>query len=63
MAQATPTRLKVTDRCDACGSRAYAAAEMFDVDLLFCGHHFARHELKIRALAVEILDERWSLAA
>jgi len=54
-------RLKIADRCDACGARAYVAAEIHDVDLLFCAHHFAQHETAIRAVADEILDERWQI--
>jgi hypothetical protein len=37
------------------------AAEIAGVDLLFCGHHFARWEVAITASAAEILDERWQL--
>lgn len=60
-AQRAPRRLKPSDRCDGCGAQAYAAAELYGVDLLFCAHHFARHELPIRRQAEEVLDERWAL--
>jgi hypothetical protein len=56
-----PTRLKLADRCDQCRGRAYAAAEIAGVDLLFCAHHFTHHETAIRAVATEVLDERWAL--
>jgi hypothetical protein len=56
-----PARLKATDRCDQCGARAYVAAEIHDVDLLFCAHHYRDHEEKIREVAEEVLDERWQL--
>jgi hypothetical protein len=54
-------RLKIADRCDACGARAYVAAEIVGVDLLFCAHHFQRWEAAIREVAAELLDERWQL--
>jgi hypothetical protein len=56
-----PARLKATDRCDQCGSRAYVAAEIHAVDLLFCAHHYRHHEDRIADVAEEILDERWQL--
>lgn len=56
------SRLKVTDRCDGDRhERAVVAAEIFGVDLYFCKHHFERFEVGIRAIATEILDERWIL--
>jgi len=55
-------RLKPRDRCDSCGARAYAAAEINGTDLLFCGHHFTLYESAIRAVADEVLDERWQIA-
>lgn len=58
-----PTKLKLRDRCDRCGSRAYVGAEINGTDLLFCAHHFRRFETSIRAVATEILDERWALDA
>jgi hypothetical protein len=33
------------------------------VDLLFCGHHWTRHEPALRAQAVEVVDETHRLAA
>lgn len=56
-----PHRLKEADRCDRCGARAYVAAEIAAVDLLFCAHHFAASETEIRRVAAELLDERWQL--
>jgi hypothetical protein len=52
------------DRCDSCGSRAYARAEFIigpaleTATLLFCGHHFTRFQAKISAQAIEVIDNR-----
>lgn len=58
--------LRIADRCDRCGAQAFARArvvvevggERGPVDLNFCGHHFAKHEDALRAVAVEVIDER-----
>ena len=53
--------MNATDRCDACKSQAYVWVNGVSGDLLFCGHHFAKSEDKIRAYAFEIIDERHKL--
>jgi hypothetical protein len=58
--------LKATDRCDSCGAQAYVACEIrteYDdsTDLLFCSHHFGKHEAKLRRMSAEILDEHYLL--
>lgn len=61
--------LKIADRCDQCGAQAYVAvafASDVEVDhpgeLLFCGHHFAKYEDKLREHVVkdqrDVLNER-----
>lgn len=35
------------DRCDRCGSQAYASAELDGMELLFCKHHIERHSLAL----------------
>lgn len=50
--------LKVSDRCDACGSQAFVWINGVNGDLLFCGHHFAKYEDKLKEYAFEIIDER-----
>lgn len=50
--------LKVSDRCDGCGSQAFVWVNGVNGDLLFCGHHFAKYEDKLREYAFEIIDER-----
>ena len=53
--------LNAHDRCDSCGSQAYVWVNGVNGDLLFCGHHFAKSEEKLRAYAFEITDERHKL--
>lgn len=50
--------LRVADRCDRCPAQAFALATVAGVDLLFCGHHFARHEARLRMVASRIVDDR-----
>jgi hypothetical protein len=49
--------LKVTDRCDRCQSQAFVWVNGVAGDLLFCRHHFLKHEDALRAYAFEIMDE------
>ena len=49
------------DRCDRCGAQAFVKATLPTADgmeLLFCGHHFRAHELKLVAAGATIQDER-----
>lgn len=54
--------LTPSDRCDRCGAQAYARtsvlAETGPVDLLWCAHHFATNETKLREIALAVQDER-----
>lgn len=56
--------LTLLDRCDRCGAQAFVRASVMVgdidkmVDLLFCGHHFAKNEDKLRETALHIQDER-----
>jgi hypothetical protein len=62
--EASTTAVAVTaaEHCDRCGARAFVrttfAADGGLHELLWCGHHFAAYELKIRAQAVLVQDER-----
>lgn len=53
--------LNATDRCDGCGSQAYIWVKGINGDLLFCRHHFLKHEEKIRNWSFEIVDETWKI--
>ncbi|MGO1848052.1 DUF7455 domain-containing protein [Microbacterium sp.] len=50
-------RLTALDRCDACGARAYIAAQVGDSELLYCAHHGRKFEEKLRAVATDWHDE------
>lgn len=57
----TAAELTRQDRCDRCGAQAYVKATLPTADgleLLFCGHHFRAHELKLVAAGAAIHDER-----
>jgi hypothetical protein len=57
--ETTAAVLTRQDRCDRCGAQAYVKATLGDdLTLLFCGHHFRDHELKLVASGAAILDER-----
>jgi hypothetical protein len=62
----TPTaELTRQDRCDRCGAQAFVKATIPSaggMELLFCGHHFRAHELKLVAAGATIQDERYRLA-
>lgn len=40
---------RLADRCDVCGAQAFVQVTSRETgfDLLFCGHHFARHEPRL----------------
>jgi hypothetical protein len=50
--------LKRSDRCDACSAQALVETTFLTGRLLFCGHHFARYEHKLRSQALDINDQR-----
>ncbi|GIH97397.1 hypothetical protein ACFFMN_22735 [Planobispora siamensis] len=53
--------LKIADRCDQCGAQAFVRVVFGrNRDLLFCGHHYQRHEpvLMARHPYVNVVDER-----
>ena len=50
--------LTTRDRCDRCGSQAYVLVKRGEQALLFCGHHYARNEVRLKDFADTILDRR-----
>ena len=47
-----------SDRCDQCGSQAFARAFMANGSgLLFCRHHFLHHRAKLALEAESVVDE------
>lgn len=50
------------DRCDRCGAQAYVRVILFSMnDLLFCGHHWGKHEAAIDEHILRIKDQRSAL--
>lgn len=55
-------RIGEGERCDRCRiARAYVAVRLLGTELLFCAHHFREHEVALRLVADEIIDERQRL--
>ncbi|MEI6360971.1 MAG: hypothetical protein WCP95_02450 [Actinomycetes bacterium] len=60
----TAPDLSATDRCDRCSAQAYVRVVLpGGTDLLFCAHHWNRHEDVLRPQAVAIVDETHRLVA
>lgn len=60
----TAPSLSVTDRCDRCNAQAYVRVVLTNgSDLLFCGHHWTRHEDALRPQASLVIDELHKLVA
>lgn len=53
--------LTLADRCDRCHAQAFVLVKMVAGELMFCGHHFNKHEKALNSMAFEIIDERWSI--
>lgn len=53
--------IKISDRCDRCNSQAFVWVNGVNGDLLFCRHHFLKHEDALRAYAFEIIDETYKI--
>lgn len=51
--------LNALDRCDAgCGAAALVMVKGLEGELLFCSHHYNKHESKLSSWAYETVDER-----
>jgi hypothetical protein len=53
--------LNTADRCDRCQSQAYFWVNGIAGDLMFCRHHFIKHEGRLREYAFEIIDETYKI--
>lgn len=61
-AVAPSSPLTAADRCDRCGAQAFLRVELRSGgELLFCGHHAREHGDKLKALAVNVVDETHKL--
>lgn len=53
--------LTAHDRCDRCGAQAYAVALKDNLDLLFCNHHFTKHQDVLEEQGFVIIDQTYRL--
>ena len=58
-----PAALTAADRCDSCAAQARVRVVLPYGELLFCGHHFAKHAAALRTSAVRVDDFTDELAA
>lgn len=49
------------DRCDSCGAQAYVRVTIPSGQLLFCGHHAAKHKDQLIGQAIAWHDETFRL--
>ena len=49
------------DRCDSCGAQAYVRVTIPSGQLLFCGHHGAKHKDQLIGQAITWNDETFRL--
>jgi len=61
--QPRSTKFNSSDRCDACGSQAYAAATFTGGDLLFCGHHYRKYQAALEQQALAVIDNTDDIAS
>ena len=50
--------LKAIDRCDKCNAEALVLVKGVTGELMFCGHHYNKHEKALQKFSYEIIDER-----
>jgi uncharacterized membrane protein len=50
--------LQVADRCDRCNAQAFVLVKGLAGELMFCAHHYTKHEDSLVKYAYEIIDER-----
>lgn len=53
----TPAMLSALDLCDSCGAQAYVRVTLANGELLFCGHHAAKHRESLGDKVVGWHDE------
>ena len=60
----TRTPLTVADRCDRCAAQALVRVFLEGGSALqFCSHHFKEHEVRLRAVAIDVQDEQDKITA
>ena len=48
-------------RCDQCGVQAYWSAWVDMTELTYCSHHWRVHEVKLREIALSVIDHTWEM--
>lgn len=51
-----PTALTAADRCDSCQAQAFVRVVLAGGELIFCGHHYAKHAQRLGSIAVRVDD-------
>ena len=46
--------LNLSHRCDSCQAQAFVLVKGVAGELLFCGHHYNKHEKALEAFAYEV---------
>lgn len=60
--QNSPAELTAHDRCDRCQAQGYVLVSLNSLDLIFCSHHYNKHEIELMAEGFTVvLDERAKL--
>ena len=59
----TVSTLGFSDICDSCGAQAYVRVTLESGELLFCGHHAAKHRQTLGASILAWHDETDRLRA
>lgn len=49
--------LKLADRCDRCGAQAFVVTRHTAGDLMWCAHHYRKHQDELLEEAQAILDD------
>jgi hypothetical protein len=62
-AATSPLSLNNSDRCDRCGAQARVRVVLATGDLVFCAHHAKAYDAKLRAEAIEYVDETAGLVS
>lgn len=57
-AELVERELNNSDRCDSCSAQAFVLVKLISGELMFCAHHFSKHEKTLRKNSYEIVDER-----
>lgn len=51
------TNLTAADRCDRCSAAALVRVSLGSLDLVFCGHHYAKNEDALNLAGATVADD------